>query len=41
MIAMCVYLARTVIGETWAMYLYGGVAAAMAVYYLIALIKQQ
>lgn len=39
MVAMCVYLARPVIGDVWSMYLYGCVGIIVVGYYAVAFIN--
>lgn len=40
MMAMCVYIARPLIGDVWAMYFYGAVGVLMVGYYVIALVRR-
>lgn len=35
MVAMCVYLARPVIGDAWSMYLFGAVGVVAVIYYIV------
>ncbi len=40
MLGMCVYLVRPIIGDLWAMYLYGTVGITMITYYLVKMLRR-